>query len=125
MRVPVGRKNEKVLREALDRLITGRSERTNGRLTVANLAREAGLSRATANRADTVLVEFRRAVAAKANRQKPQQSVKYKVREQRDFQHVLNQHVQARAIYQMKLQRDVLRVADNHIIAFKRRDNKS
>ena len=36
----------------------GTSQRTNGQLTVSNLAKEAGVSRATANRAEAVLVEF-------------------------------------------------------------------
>jgi len=50
------------LRDAMARLLANGSERTNGRLTVANLAREAGVCRATANRAETVLNEFRTAL---------------------------------------------------------------
>src|SRR5258708_40371171 len=49
---------EQKLRAAMDRLCNGTSQRTNGQLTVSNLAKEAGVSRATANRAETVLVEF-------------------------------------------------------------------
>lgn len=49
---------EQKLREAMDRLCNGTSQRTNGQLTVSNLAKEAGVSRATANRAQAVLVEF-------------------------------------------------------------------
>jgi uncharacterized coiled-coil DUF342 family protein len=42
----------------MDRLCNGTSQRTNGQFTVSNLAKEAGVSRATANRAEAVLVEF-------------------------------------------------------------------
>src|SRR6266849_4114679 len=43
------------------RLLAKRPEHTDGQLTVANLAREAGVCRATANRAEIVLKEFRTA----------------------------------------------------------------
>src|SRR3989442_13588970 len=49
---------ERKLRDAMDRLCNGTSQRTNGQLTVSNLAKEAGVSRATANRAEAVLAEF-------------------------------------------------------------------
>ncbi|MFF8315559.1 hypothetical protein ACF06V_00145 [Streptomyces bobili] len=49
---------EKVLREAMERLVTGRPTRTDGKLTKQNLWREAGVSRATMNRATTVLVDW-------------------------------------------------------------------
>ncbi|MBV8496362.1 MAG: hypothetical protein JO361_06235 [Gammaproteobacteria bacterium] len=45
------------------RLIAGRPRVTDGRLTVANLAREAGVGRATANRAVRVLEEYHAAAA--------------------------------------------------------------
>ena len=60
---PVSEKTEDVLRAAMKRLLEGASEHTDGRLTIANLAREAGVSRATANRATAVLAEFRAAEA--------------------------------------------------------------
>src|SRR5689334_10409198 len=49
---------ERKLREAMGRLCNGTSQRTNGQLTVSSLAKEAGVSRATANRAEAVLAEF-------------------------------------------------------------------
>lgn len=49
---------EHKLRVAMDHLCNGTSKRTNGQLTVSNLAKEAGVSRATANRAEAVLTEF-------------------------------------------------------------------
>ncbi|WP_371422404.1 hypothetical protein [Tardiphaga sp.] len=55
---PIGAKSEEALRAAMARLLTGRPQRTDGKLTVANLAREAGVSRATANRATAVLAAF-------------------------------------------------------------------
>jgi uncharacterized protein involved in exopolysaccharide biosynthesis len=60
---PVSQKTEDALRAAMMRLLEGTSVHTDGRLTVANLAREAGVSRATANRATAVLADFRAAEA--------------------------------------------------------------
>ncbi len=59
----LGAKSEAALRAAMARLLDGRPERTDGALTVSNLAREAGVSRATANRAADLLAEFRAAEA--------------------------------------------------------------
>jgi hypothetical protein len=42
----------------MDHLLSGTAPRTDGQLTVSNLAKEAGVSRATANRAEAVLAEF-------------------------------------------------------------------
>ncbi len=55
---------ERKLRDAMDRLCNGTSQRTNGQLTVSNLAKEAGVSRATANRAEAVLAEFHNRIIA-------------------------------------------------------------
>ena len=49
---------EKKLRAALDRLVAGTAVRTDGRLTVSGLAREAELSRATAHRYPAVLEDL-------------------------------------------------------------------
>lgn len=54
----VSLRTEQRLRAAMDRLCNGTSQCTNGQLTVSNLAKEAGVGRATANRAEAVLVEF-------------------------------------------------------------------
>ena len=59
----ISQKTEDALRAAMMRLLEGTSVHTDGCLTVANLAREAGVSRATANRATAVLAEFRAAEA--------------------------------------------------------------
>lgn len=58
---------EQVLESALDRLLSGQPLRTNGALTVAGLAREAGVSRATANRASRSLERLRAATATGEN----------------------------------------------------------
>jgi len=47
------------LEEAMQRLLEGRPSRTDGALTIANLARAAGCSRATANRATDIIDRFR------------------------------------------------------------------
>ena len=54
----------KRLREAMDRLLAGRPQRTDGRLIKDNLWKEAGLSRATMNRAARILAEWNTRVAA-------------------------------------------------------------
>lgn len=53
---------ERKLRAALDRLIAGHPICTNGNLTVTGLAREAGVSRATAHRYPEVLADLAAAV---------------------------------------------------------------
>jgi hypothetical protein len=60
----VSLRTEQKLRAAMDRLCNGTSRCTNGQLTVSNLAKEAGISRATANRAEAVLVEFHNRIIA-------------------------------------------------------------
>ena len=60
---PVSARCGAMLREAMARLIAGRPRVTDGRLTVANLAREAGVGRSTANRAVDVLEAFHKAAA--------------------------------------------------------------
>ncbi|WP_430378153.1 hypothetical protein [Streptomyces sp. B1-3] len=54
----VSAKAAQALREAMDRLFSGKPERTDGKLTKNNLWREAGISRATMNRATDVLSEW-------------------------------------------------------------------
>ncbi len=67
----LGPKSEAALKAAMARLLDGRPERTDGALTVSNLAREAGVGRATANRAVDLLAEFR-AAEARHRRSSPQ-----------------------------------------------------
>lgn len=55
--------SERKLREAMERLLNGTAVRTDGRLIKENLYREAGVSRATMNRATSVLDEWTRLVA--------------------------------------------------------------
>ncbi|MEY9586105.1 hypothetical protein ABIA15_004926 [Sinorhizobium fredii] len=69
----LGAKSEAALRAAMARLLDGRPERTDGALTVSNLAREAGVSRATENRAVGLLAEFR-AAEARHRRSSPRPS---------------------------------------------------
>jgi hypothetical protein len=46
------------LHEAMNRLLAGRPQRTDGRLVKDNLWKEAGVSRATMNRAHHVMVDW-------------------------------------------------------------------
>lgn len=64
-----------MLRDAMGRLVAGRPRVTDGRLTVANLAREAGVGRSTANRATDVLDEFHVSAARVPLRRRPETDV--------------------------------------------------
>lgn len=54
--------SERKLRDAMERLLAGTAAVTDGRLVKENLYREAGVSRATMNRAKLVLDEWARRV---------------------------------------------------------------
>jgi len=58
----VTEETERKLRNAMQRLLAGTAMRTDGRLTKANLHLEAGVSRATMNRATTVIADWDAAV---------------------------------------------------------------
>ncbi|MEV0712717.1 hypothetical protein [Nocardia aurea] len=60
----VSDRTTKRLRDAMDRLLAGRPQHTDGRLIKDNLWKEAGISRATMNRATTVMAEWDTRVAA-------------------------------------------------------------
>jgi hypothetical protein len=62
MTAAVSPSTEKKLRNAMQRLLAGQPARTDGRLTKANLHVEAGVSRATMNRATTVIADWEAAV---------------------------------------------------------------
>ncbi|MCX4625488.1 hypothetical protein [Streptomyces sp. NBC_01443] len=54
----VSTKTEQALRDAMERLLSGQSQHTDGKLTKNNLCREAEVSRATMNRATEILTEW-------------------------------------------------------------------
>jgi chromosome segregation ATPase len=55
------------LRSAMSRLLAGKPARTDGRLIKENLRKEAGVSRATMNRAKAILSEWDQAVAERGS----------------------------------------------------------
>lgn len=99
---PVSTSTEQALREALTRLVSENENRTDGLLTVANLAREACVSRATANRAPAILAELRKAAeAARRSRlEKPRSPQIDAERGRRELENMIAQHVQVRALLQ-------------------------
>lgn len=100
---PVSSSTERALRAALTRLVSGNATRTNGLLTVANLAREAGVSRATANRASVILAELREAAAEAARLarlEKPRSPQIDGERDKRELENMIAQYVQVRALLQ-------------------------
>jgi hypothetical protein len=56
--MPVSPATETKLRAAMQRLLNGTPQRTDGALTKENLAREAAVSHATVHRAETILAEW-------------------------------------------------------------------
>ena len=62
----VSAETEKKLRDAMQRLLAGQSKRTDGRLTKTNLHIEAGVSRATMNRAAAVIAEWNSTVGTQS-----------------------------------------------------------
>ncbi len=64
----VSPQTEKALFDAMARLTEGRPRRTDGAMTKENLYREAGVSRATMNRAVAVMAEWDAHVAAHGRR---------------------------------------------------------
>jgi hypothetical protein len=68
----VSPRTEKALRDAMQRLLDCSPKHTDGRLTKANLGREAGVSHATLFRAKTILTEWDTAVAGLGKRTRQQ-----------------------------------------------------
>jgi hypothetical protein len=60
----VSERTAKRLRDAMDRLLAGRPQRTNGRLIKDNLWKEADVSRATMNRATQIMADWDTRIAA-------------------------------------------------------------
>lgn len=110
---PVSAETESRLRAALARVVSGRASATDGRLTVANLAREAGVGRATANRADAVLAELRDAAAlVRAASPTPICQGENEERSRRVNENILAQHAQVRALLRGEKQRRVVAVGN-------------
>lgn len=120
MSTSVSHSTEEALRAAMNRLLTGSAVRSDGRLTVTNLAIEAGVSRATANRASAVLAAFRRAAVERRGRGQPEEVTRLGEVEERLNAHVLAQHTQARALYQRRAQQHAARA---QILSFRRRSD--
>lgn len=105
---PVSATTEQALSEAMARLFDGCPRVTDGRLTVVNLAVEAGVSRATANRALKVLAVFREAlIEARSRRDAEDQPMAASRAEQerRAVNNILAQHHQVRALCELMEQR--------------------
>lgn len=71
------------LRAAMERLLSGTAEHTDGRLIKENLYREAGVSRATMNRASPLLAEWSRRVDGTQPRDQEIEALRSELSEQR------------------------------------------
>lgn len=113
---PVSASTEKALRAALGRLAAGNAMQTDGRLTVANLAREAGVSRATANRAQLILSNLRGMVKAlkQVGPEHPPLPRVHDERNRREMDNLVAQHVQVRALLRRGEESRKVRMARVH-----------
>jgi hypothetical protein len=59
----VSPRTDKLLRQAIERLLAGKSQHTDGRLIKENLWKEAKVSRATMNRAPQIMAEWNAQIA--------------------------------------------------------------
>ena len=123
-------KTDTALRAAMTRLLAGQPLRTDGRLTVSNLAREAGVGRASANRATGILNEFRVAIARQQHRRFGPAGSRARIRDleaelatqrARHFEedkalrattHRMAQHIQALALHAVAQDREIARLRD-------------
>lgn len=96
---PISTQTEAALRAALARLVGGRPIRTDGRLSAANLAREAGVARATVHRAATVLADLKALQGVDRPRPlPPDRTVQLAERARQEAEHLRAQHLQVRAL---------------------------
>ena len=109
------------LRAAMERLLAGTPERTDGRLIKENLYREAGVSRATMNRAPAVLEEWSRRVEGTQPRDKQVEDLKRQLAERRSELRQLRTRIQeleaqltiaATAVAEMHVENRLLRGDD-------------
>jgi homoaconitase/3-isopropylmalate dehydratase large subunit len=116
---PIGNATKQRLRAAIERMLAGQPLATDGRLTIVNLAIEAGVSRASANRAGAMLTKFRDAAAAAAVRRSPRAAPSNEDRHRRANANVLAQQIQARALLQRQEERHASHIAPDSVVPFK------
>lgn len=85
--------SEKKLREAMERLLSGTQQRTDGRLIKENLYKEAGVSRATMNRAASLLADWETEAAGPQPRDRTIEQLNTADREQKDIIKTLRQKI--------------------------------
>lgn len=76
--------SEVKLRQAMQRLLTGTAQRTDGRLVKENLYREAGVSRATMNRHPDILRDWDAHVDSPTPRDRAREALEANLAEQRN-----------------------------------------
>lgn len=93
--MPTTDATESALRAASERLLRGEPTRSDGSLTVASLAVEAGVSRATAYRYPQALSEFRRMVTDRTDANVPSSSLRQEIQDLRaEDRRIRQQHAQ-------------------------------
>lgn len=126
--------SETKLRAALARLLAGTAERTDGRLIKENLYREAGVSRATMNRASAVPEEWSRQVNGAQPRDKEIEELKAALTQARAGSRELRERtreleaqliIAATTIAELHVENQLLRGQDSTrgVITIRRRPN--
>lgn len=109
------------LRAAMKRLLSGTAEHTDGRLIKENLYREAGVSRATMNRARSLLEEWSHRLDGTQPRDRVTEAMRRELREKRAEARRLHRRIQeledqltiaAIAVSEMHVENQLLRGED-------------
>jgi homoaconitase/3-isopropylmalate dehydratase large subunit len=121
MIAPVSAATKQALQDAMERLLAGHALKTDGRMTAVNLAIEAGVSRATANRATELLADYRRRAAAiqRARGQELEVARAGSGEESRNA-HILAQHIQLRALHKRQEEQ---RASRADVLRFRRKSD--
>jgi hypothetical protein len=116
MSSPIGADTERALRDAMDRLLTGHAEITHGRLSIAALATEAQVSRATLYRAPHIVAAFQQAIAKRGLKRSARNGARAtatrahesdELRELRALTRTMAQHIQALTLLTVEQKRRI------------------
>jgi len=116
MSSPISAEAERALRDAMERLLTGHARLAHGRLSVAGLAAEAQVSRATLYRAPHIVAAFQQAIAKRGLKRSARNGAQStatrrdetdELRELRALTRTMAQHIQALTLLTIEQKRRI------------------
>lgn len=116
MTSPIGADTEHALRDAMKRLLAGQANIAHGRLSVAGLAAEAQVSRATLYRAPHIVAQFHEAIAKRGLKRSARNGAQStatrsdesdELRELRALTRTMAQHIQALTLLTVEQKRRI------------------